>query len=49
MTDYAKFCGMFKLHKDVVLEDCSLIINIWVFSIMILFVNIKWLRAILNF
>lgn len=49
MTDYAKFCGLFKLHNDIVLEDCSFIINMWVFSIMIKFVSMKWLKAILNF
>lgn len=49
MTDYAKFCGLFKLHNDIVLEDCSFIINMWVFSIMIKFVSKKWLNAILNF
>lgn len=49
MTDYAKFCGFFRLHYEVLLEDCSFMLNLWVFSIMVKFVPIKWMRAILNF
>lgn len=49
MIDYAKFCGVFELHRDTVLEDCSFLVNCFIFSIMLQFVPLKWMIAILDF
>ena len=38
MTDYAKFCGLFTSHTETVLEDCSFLVNVWIFSVMAKFV-----------
>ncbi len=49
MTDYAKFSGLFKKHKHIIIDDCGFIINIWIFTLLLKFTPLKWIKQVADF
>ena len=48
-TDYSKLIRVFPEFKDSLLEDCSLLINCWVFCFLARFMPINWLESMIDF
>lgn len=48
-ADYALLNGLFSEYKDHILEDCSFILNTWLFSVLVKFIPKNWLNILINF
>lgn len=49
MSDYAKLVRIFPELRDSLLEDCSLLVNCWMFCYLIRFLPLAWLEPLLDF
>lgn len=49
MVDYGKFYGIFPDYREIILEDCNFLINMWLYANMIKFTPSTWVNKIINF
>lgn len=49
MADYSKLLGVLPEYRDIVLEQCSLLVNAWLVGALLRFVPRVWLATIANF
>lgn len=48
-SNYAKISGLFGEYKHLIAEDCSFMLNIWIFSEIVKFIPESWVNLLINF
>jgi hypothetical protein len=49
LSDYSKFFALFKDYREIIVEDCSFVLNIWIFGCFLKFIAPTWMIKLLDF